>query len=457
MSPAFVLFARSRPSWVRWLAVAALCTLATSLSRAALDPVPTTRLDASLRCLLGVYALPSQRHVTLTGANGQARQLAYALSDGRFGTLQERAPGLFAGGSVELHTKPCAEQTVTWRNGTLEEQGRRVPLPEQHTTFTSDGLSLHGKLVRPVAGPAKALAVWIEGSNNNPSSDDALWPYELALRGVAVFVHDKRGTGRSAGMPTSDLQARARDTAAAVAQARRLAPDIGVVGVIGASQGGWVAPLVPALIALDFVVTAFAMAEGPVAQDQAVVRQQLRDGGVDASAQAAAERLLAITERIVRSDMAEGLDALDAFKAQVAGAAWLKAIQPRSYTGLFLQFSSADILAHGRALAQGLRFDFDPRPWIETMPPRQLWLLAGRDRQAPSAGTQAVLRQVQQTRPDLDVVVFAAADHGLVEPAGPEPGAGMAVSPGVFDTAARWVSDRSLPPSGRTVHLAGRP
>jgi dienelactone hydrolase len=437
------------------LAGLALLFLSMSPCRAALDAVPQTRLDEGLRCLLGVYALPSQRHLTLTGADGQARELGYTLSDGRFGRLREASAGTFVGDGLALRAGPCDSPTLSVQEGTAVVQARRVPLVQQHSTFVSDGLALHGKLVRPAAGPVRAMAVWIEGSNNNPSTDDSVWPYELALRGVAVFVHDKRGTGRSAGTPSSDLQARARDTAAAVAEARRLAPEIGVVGLIGASQGGWVAPLVSTLVPVDFVVAAFAMAEGPVAQDQAVVRQQLQDAGADAPARAAAEQLLGITERIVRSGMAEGLAELDAFKAAFDGAAWLRAIQPRSYTGLFLQFSSADIQARGPALAQGLRFDYDPRPLIEALPSRQLWLLAGRDRQAPGAGTQAFLRRLQQTRQDVDVVVFAAADHGLIEPA--RPGGGMAYSPGVFDTAARWVTAGQLPPSGRTVYLRGQP
>jgi uncharacterized protein len=422
---------------------------------AALDAVPQSRLDATLRCALGVYEFSANRHVTITGSNGQERRMGYTLSDGRFGELSETSPGIFAYAALQLQIQNCTAPTLTMRDGNMVERGRRVRLIERVSTFNSQGVALYGKLIRSTEVPPRALAVWVEGSNNNASTDDSVWQYELAIRGVAVFVYEKRGTGRSAGVLTSDVQVRASDTAAAVLEAKRLAPTIQRVGVIGASQGGWVVPLVPALVPLDFVVAAFAMAEGPVAQDRALVEMQLAAAGVDDAARAEAKQLLSITERIVRSGMGDGLDELDAFKARYGNSAWLKKIQPRSYTGLFLQFSSADIKTHGPALAQGLRFDFEPRPLIETIAPRQLWLLAGRDRQAPSAGTQAILREVQQTRRDVDVVVFGEADHGLIEPVPSALGGGNAYAAGVFDITADWVKASVLPLAGRTVHRPG--
>jgi pimeloyl-ACP methyl ester carboxylesterase len=337
--------------------------------------------------------------------------------------------------------------------GAVTERWARVPLVEKQTSFTSDGLALHGKLVLPASGNAKSLAVWIEGSNNDPSTDDTVWQYELARRGVAVFVYDKRGTGTSAGAPSSDFHARARDTAAAVDAARRLAPGVRRVGVIGGSQGGWVAPLTATKVGLNFVIAAFALAEGPIAQDQALVAQQLREAGFDGIALAEARELTTITERIVRSNMSEGLAELDAFKAKHRNAPWLGAIQPRSYTGIFLKFSAEDIKANGPAMAQGLSFGYDPRPVIETIKPRQLWLLGGSDRQAPSGGTQAILQLVQKRRTDIAVVVFPKADHGLIESVRTDDGLASSYSAQLFDITADWIKDQKLPGSGRFIHM----
>jgi uncharacterized protein len=437
----------------RLLLFAAALVAGASSAAASLDAVVQTRLDAELRCLLGVYELPAQRSVTITGADGQPRGLRYTFSNGLFGDLQEGANGSYTGGAFMIHFEPCSAGRMRLTQGGVVEEGIHLRLVETSTTFTSDRLKLHGKLVLPASGPARALAVWIEGSNNNPSTDDTVWQYELARRGVAVFVYDKRGTGASAGELLSDFHARARDTAAAVNEARRLAPGIRHVGVIGASQGGWVAPLAATRVPLDFVVAAFALAQGPIAQDQALVAQQLAEAGFDESVQFQAKELTAITEKIVRSMMGDGLEELDTFKSRFAGAPWLDAIQPRSYTGLFLKFSSDDIKIHGPALAQGLSFDYEPRPVIEGIKPRQLWLLGGRDRQAPNAATQSILRQIQQKRRDIVVVVFPRADHGLIEPTTTASGMTMAYCARLFELTADWIKDKKLPAPGRFVNM----
>lgn len=474
-----------RLACLRWLsaplapALALAVAIAPGPAAAALDAAVTSRLDAELRCLLGVYTLPGKRAVTLTGSDGQRRALQYTLSDGRFGQLQEAADGSFAGQALSIRFEPCAagRLSLTWRaqrpiagstrplaGAPATEPGQRMPLAELTTRFSSDGIALHGKLVLPAGGQVQALAVWIEGSNNNPSSDDSVWPYQLASRGVAVFVYDKRGTGASGGAPTSDFHARARDTAAAVSEARRLVPHARRVGVIGASQGGWVAPLVASLVPVDFVATAFALAEGPIAQDQALVALQLREAGFDGAELLQAKALTAITERIVRTNLRgaaadRALAELEAFKTRHADAPWLAAIQPRSYTGLFLKFSSSDIQTHGPALAQGLNFDHEPQAVIAALQPRQLWLLAGRDRQAPNGGTQTLLRRLQQERGrDIVVVVFPNADHGLVETAATTPaplanGSATVYSAGVFDITADWIKSNKRPAPERFITM----
>jgi uncharacterized protein len=445
---------KPRSSMLKLLATA---LVACPLTASALDPSLQTRLDADLRCQLGVYTLPEQRSVSITGANGQPRALQYTLSNGQYGDLKEVAPGTWASESLTIQLEPCNVGTLRIAEAGITKLGQRLRLVETHTTFTSDNVKLHGKLVLPASGRARALAVWIEGSNNNPSTDDSVWQYELARRGVAVFVYDKRGTGASAGAPLSDFHARARDTAAAVVEARRLAPGIARVGVIGGSQGGWVAPLTATLIPLDFVIAAFAMAEGPIAQDQLLVAQQLHEAGFDERIQREAKELTAITEKIVRTSMRgdraemDSLAELDAFKSRFAGVKWLNAIQPRSYTGLFLKFSSEDIKTHGPALAQGLSFDYEPRPVIEAIKPRQLWLLGGSDRQAPNVGTQAILREIQQKRPTISVVVFPKADHGLIEAKRTSNGVAMAYSARLFDVTADWITHSRLPVQTRFV------
>ncbi len=430
-----------------------LIATALAASPPPLDATPQTRIDTELRCHLGVYALPAGRTVAITGDGGQPRGLQYTLSNGQFGVLHEGVDGAFSDGELSITFAPCSARTLKLTRGIVAQQGTRLRLIEKETSFNSDSIKLHGKLVLPSNGRAETVAIWIEGSNNDPSTDDTVWQYELARRGVAIFVYDKRGTGASAGAPTSDFHARARDTAAALKEVLRLAPRARRLGVIGGSQGGWVAPLTATLARVDFVIAAFAMAEGPIAQDRELVERQLLLAGFDDAELAEARKLTAITERIVRSNMKEGLDDLDAFKSSHADAPWLKAVQPRSYTGLFLQFPSDVIKANGPAMAQGLSFDFEPRPIIETIRARKLWLLGGSDQQAPNATTQAILRQIQSRRSDLAVVVFPNADHGLIEPIETSDGTATGYSSKLFDIAADWIKNQRLPAKGKFIEM----
>jgi hypothetical protein len=197
------------------------------------------------------------------------------------------------------------------------------------------------------------------------------------------------------------------------------------------------------------------MAEGPPAQDRAVVEGQLRQAGFDDAILRQADELTAATERVVRSNFTDGFDALEAVKAKYAGAPWLAAIQPRSYTGVLLRSTSDDARRMGPTLSQGLTFDYAPRPVIETIKARQLWLLGGRDRQAPSAGTVKVLTEIQHIRPDLDVVVFPDADHGLLQKSkGPE-GEITTYPPGLFDLMAAWIltGRPTAPEAGAVIRL----
>lgn len=437
--------------------VAALVLFFPLSAAAALDPIPQTRLDADLRCRLGAYDLSAGARLVITGAGGSPRRLQYTLGDGRFGSLEERSDSSFSDGSHHFTFGSCESGSVIHRHAETESQGIRLKLREVMTQFKSNDSVLHGKLVLPARRHIRSAAVWIEGSNNNPSTDDSIWQYELARRGIASFVYDKRGTGASRGSPTSDFHLRADDTVAAINELRRLAPGIRRVGVIGGSQGGWVAPLTATKTSVDFVISAFAMAEGPIAQDQALVAQQIVDAGFGPAELALANDLTKITEKIVRSNLQDGFNDLDAFKSQHSDAPWLTAIQPRSYTGLFLRFSSAEIRAVGPSMAQGLSFDYEPLPVICSIKARQLWLLGGQDKQAPNANTLRILKDLQRLEKDVTVVVFPEADHGLIEKIEVNGKTVLAYSTGKFDIVADWIEQRKLPKKSHFLVMPARP
>ena len=72
--------------------------------------------------------------------------------------------------------------------------------PRDETFVTRDGVTLHGWLFR-ANDRASPLIVWFHGNGGN-ITDRAPVAAELARRGVAVFVFDWRGYGKSEGSPS---------------------------------------------------------------------------------------------------------------------------------------------------------------------------------------------------------------------------------------------------------------
>ena len=120
-------------------------------------------------------------------------------------------------------------------------------------SFISQGVTLRGTVYIPSKAPIFAAAVWVDGSGET-RRNPGLGRF-LAGRGFALLTYDKRGVGKSKGVyagpevGTNNVSAQnltllADDAAAALqslATEKRLQ---GVpLGLIGASQAGWIVPL----------------------------------------------------------------------------------------------------------------------------------------------------------------------------------------------------------------------
>lgn len=127
--------------------------------------------------------------------------------------------------------------------------------------YPSGELTLGALLMLPEAGGDRSLpaAVIIQGSGASDRSNvwSRLVAEELVAEGVAVLLTDKRGTGKSEGdWRLAGFEDRASDALAGVEYLTgRPEVDPGRVGLVGLSQGGWVAPLAAARSKrVDFVV-----------------------------------------------------------------------------------------------------------------------------------------------------------------------------------------------------------
>jgi len=241
---------------------------------------------------------------------------------------------------------------------------------------------------------------------------------------------------------------------AAVAQARKLSAETRHFGVYGGSQGGWVAPLTATKTDLDFVIVGYGLAEGVTAQDRDEVEEQVRNAGFGDDVMPKVREITDATARIVKSEWQTGYAEFAAVKSKYEREPWYKAIAGENgYTAMLLQAPIDRIKVMGPALDKHVSFAYDPRPVIETIKPRQLWVLGGADRTAPNTRTIEILRDIRKKRHDLDLVIYKTADHGIAETFQFEGVERHRYPAGMNDMIVRWLSAKTLPDNGPDIQV----
>ncbi|WP_222852470.1 alpha/beta hydrolase family protein [Streptomyces piniterrae] len=154
------------------------------------------------------------------------------------------------------------------------------------------GVELHGSVVRPAGAPAQRDAgvrngarpglVVIQGSGKGAREDYRKEAEAYASRGVVTLIYDKRSVGYS--LLERDFSLLADDALAAVRKLRRIpGVDPRRVGVLGISEGAWVAPLAAGRSADVAFVATVGAGTAPARQQAWSYGNQLRHRGVTGS------------------------------------------------------------------------------------------------------------------------------------------------------------------------------
>lgn len=255
--------------------------------------------------------------------------------------------------------------------------------------------------------PPAAAAVMIHGSGDSDRNN--LWyvtiAHHLAANGVAMLLPDKRGCGSSGGQwRTASFDLLANDVVAAV-NAVRAGQEIDPadVGLIGISQGGWIAPLAaskidePAFV-IDLVGTTVPPNDQLLHETQATLAQHH-------------------VPRFVRSIM----------------------------TGI-----AAEIPRRKRATWWELNGAFDPLPYWRGLEAPALVVYGAEDENdnVPVERSVALLKQVQRPDQDLTIEVYPDSGHGLYT-AGTR-----TIRPDFLQLLTDWITAHGGPP-GVTVDATG--
>ncbi|WP_302893415.1 alpha/beta hydrolase family protein [Actinomadura luzonensis] len=159
-------------------------------------------------------------------------------------------------------------------------------LTSTEVSFRGDGnLLLHGSVINQAgAGDGRAGVVLVHGAGTGTPREKLL-PEAVAFarQGLAVLVYDKRSQGYSTFQRSYGQLA--TDALGAVETLRRQpGVDPGKVGILGLSEGGWVAPLAASRsTGIAFVIVVGANALIPLRQQTWAVAAGLRKAGVRGS------------------------------------------------------------------------------------------------------------------------------------------------------------------------------
>jgi len=325
---------------------------------------------------------------------------------------------------VTLHLKRAAPAAA------YDTEEVRVP---------ATGASIAGTLYLPRRRDPAPLVVVAGGSEQATRRqwEYRSWGDALARRGIAIFVYDRRGHGASTGDSADvDLRAEAADVVAMVhALARRPEIDRRRVGVLGASRGGWVAPLAAAASReITLLVLESAPAVGVVEQElQRISHVQPEDS-------------------ISAADVAEAA-AYERFwlNAALRGAPW-RTIDSASVAARRARWRSISAIPGSAAdAAWWVRNELDQQALLRRIRIPVLALFGAEDRIVPLAENLEPMRAAFAAGGNRDVTlrVIPEAGHGLwlfgtlrggewKWPAGYWRWARKA--PGTFDAVAEWVN-----------------
>lgn len=297
-------------------------------------------------------------------------------------------------------------------------QGTRVAVREDTISFQSGDVTLFGTLVLPATGTGPwPVIVYVHGSDNTASVDRSWEPYLFAANGVAMFVFDKRGTGRSGGRYTQLFTRLADDVVAATARLRSH-PDVDTlrIGLAGFSQGGWVAPLAASRDpGIRFLLVGYGMTMSVADEDRLEAPLKLRAQGFTNADIAEFETLNAAIHRAAERHFAEGWGEIDARLTQYRDRPWLRTLPT-------MQTWAGTILAMGLEQAKRVVPEmfttfidpfYDPVPTLRGLDIPVLWMIAEDDIEAPPGPTIATLRQLASEGESITLRIFPGTDHGM--------------------------------------------
>ena len=365
---------------------------------------------------------------------------------GRIGPLYPMARDRFLVGHALVIPVFPADTIVLTYGATMEVHGlrfaerdrppvvaRRLATRDEEVQFANGPVTLHGTLTLPAGPPPYPALVLVHGSNALTRDVFGPWSRYFAGLGFAVLSYDKRGTGQSSGdWKQADFAVLAADV---LAGARSLAARHDIrsdrIGLWGASQAGWILPLVAAQAPREIAFLVVHAGSGTTVREEGVlyIQNELRFAGLPESSVAIGTRYQMLDDSVTRAG--SGWNALQRYyEAHRTEASWLWPPRPaddwfRRYYRMLMDFDPSE--SWERVTCPVLLFfgELDAN-----VPPRESWPPI--ERALRQAGNRNVTK-----------ILLRKANHLFLEArtgARDEYPRLSRFVPGYFDAMARWLA-----------------
>jgi len=306
--------------------------------------------------------------------------------------------------SAALFHQPLAAQTPA-ANGDVPWQVPATTLVErQEMTFENAGVRLSGTLYAPRGAKGAPAVVAFHGAGG-PSQHLALYRHLTELLpplGIAVFLFDRRGSGKSGGTHrSSDYDLLADDGIAAAAMlARDPRIDAKRIGFWGLSQGGWLSLLAATRRpGTPFAIAVSAPLTTPDVQMYAYVENMLTIAGYGRADIDAAVKVRRSVDDYFRGTIDRA--AAEAVLAEGRDKPWFDLIYVNRTLG------------DPKTSAWPKDMKHDPMKVVEKLKAPSLILFGTRDPVIPTAISVERLQPVLRSRRNVEMAVVAGADHAM--------------------------------------------
>ena len=273
-------------------------------------------------------------------------------------------------------------------------------------SFRNGSTVLSGSLFLPAGPGPYAAVVLTQGSGAQDRYDALPFAWFLVCHGIAVLSYDKRGAGGSTGdWQQSSFIDLADDALAAVhllQKDRRIVS--AKIGIMGASQGGWIAPLAASRSRdVAFVVSVSGPAVTPAEETLDFMRNEMKINGFSQGDVDQAATLANAAFRYARTG--QGWNEYLALRKAATQTEWFP------YMGL------SDSVNDPQWTFKRLTFDYDPLPVLASVHCPVLAFFGGHDLNVVAEKNRALWKQSLDKASNHDYLlsVIPAGNHVLLD------------------------------------------